>query len=124
MPHPLLVMIARGWRRRCPVCARGELFRRWTALAEACPHCGTLYARREGDIYFMLYATMALITGVYLVLAIVALLNQPFYQRFKPIVWGVLGVGLFVSILATARQRKGVAVAVDCYVEGKRPREV
>jgi uncharacterized protein (DUF983 family) len=114
-------MILRGFRRRCPVCGQGELFSRWTALVVRCAHCGTPHARREGDVYFMSYGTMALVTGLFLVLAIVALLNQPFYQRFKPFVWGALSIGLFTSILATARQRKGIAVAIDCWMEGKRP---
>ncbi len=119
----LWVMIRRGVRRRCPVCGGGDLFRRWTALVESCSACGTPFVRREGDSYFLLYATMSLITGVFLVLAIAALWHQPFYQRWKVAVWGILGTGLFASILGTARQRKGIAVAVDCYLEGNRPRK-
>jgi uncharacterized protein (DUF983 family) len=121
MKHPLWIMISRGLRRRCPVCGGCDLFRRWTALIEACPECGTPFAAREGDSYFVLYGTMALITGVFLLLAILALSNQPFYQQWKATIWAVLGIGLFTSILATARQRKGIAVAMDCYIEGRRP---
>ncbi len=113
-------MLARGIRRRCPVCGVGPLFSRWTALAPCCSHCGTPLSRREGDTYFLSYMTMAALTGIFLVLAVLALLHQAFYQRYKAVVWVVLGAGLFASILATARQRKGLAVAVDCYLEGKR----
>jgi uncharacterized protein (DUF983 family) len=123
MKRPLLVMIRRGWRRRCPVCGRGDLYRVWTALVAECSHCGTPLARREGDIYFMVYATIALLTGVFLLTTITILLNQGFYQHYKPFIWTVLAVGLFSSIMATSRHRKGVAVALDCYMEGLRPRE-
>ena len=121
MKHPLLIMIKRGFRQRCPVCGEGPLFSRWTALVKTCSGCGLPLAKREGDIYFLYYVTIALITGLFLIAAIFVLLNQPFYQRFKPLIWTVLLAGLFGSIMGTARRRKGMAVAIDCWIEGRRP---
>jgi uncharacterized protein (DUF983 family) len=121
MKHPLLIMVGRGFNRRCPVCGKGRIFSRWTALVRECPECGIPLASREGDIYFIYYVTIALITGFFLIAAILVLLNQPFYQRFKPLIWTVLLAGLFGSIMGTARRRKGVAVAIDCWLEGRRP---
>jgi uncharacterized protein (DUF983 family) len=41
-------MLARGAVRRCPVCGRGRLFRRWFTMVERCPRCGLRFERVEG----------------------------------------------------------------------------
>jgi uncharacterized protein (DUF983 family) len=49
-PPPLTVtrLLARGLRRRCPLCGGGRLFRRWFTMVERCPRCGLNLERIEG----------------------------------------------------------------------------
>jgi uncharacterized protein (DUF983 family) len=44
-PTPFGRLLARGLRGRCPVCARGPLFKALYTLREYCPACGYRYHR-------------------------------------------------------------------------------
>ena len=44
-PTPFLRLLARGLRGRCPVCARGALFKGLYTLRAYCPECGFRYHR-------------------------------------------------------------------------------
>lgn len=41
-------MLARALARRCLLCGRGGIFRRWLTLAPRCPRCGYRFDREEG----------------------------------------------------------------------------
>jgi uncharacterized protein (DUF983 family) len=41
-------MLGRGLLKRCAVCGRGGLFRRWFTMIERCPRCGLRFERIEG----------------------------------------------------------------------------
>jgi uncharacterized protein (DUF983 family) len=45
---PTGVLLRRGFRRRCPVCARGELFHHWVRMETSCPRCGLVFGRIPG----------------------------------------------------------------------------
>lgn len=47
LPRPT-VALWRGLTKRCAVCGRGKLFRRWFTMAAACPRCGFRFEQREG----------------------------------------------------------------------------
>ncbi|HEV2766965.1 MAG TPA: DUF983 domain-containing protein [Acidimicrobiales bacterium] len=34
--------------RRCPICGRDKLFRRWFTMVDRCPRCGLRFERIEG----------------------------------------------------------------------------
>ncbi|MEL7207465.1 MAG: DUF983 domain-containing protein [Actinomycetota bacterium] len=42
------VMLARGLRRRCPLCGSGSLFRHWFTMVERCPRCDLRFERVDG----------------------------------------------------------------------------
>lgn len=43
-------LLARGATMACPACGqRKGLFRRWTKMADACPNCGLVFGRFEGQ---------------------------------------------------------------------------
>src|SRR2546430_17641415 len=46
-------MLARGARRRCPLCGRGPMFRTWFTLQEHCSACGLSFERDEREDYWL-----------------------------------------------------------------------
>lgn len=42
------VLLWRGFRRHCPVCGSGHVFRRWFFIRERCPGCAFKFERVEG----------------------------------------------------------------------------
>lgn len=49
-PRPSIVAaMARGFRRRCPSCGRGALFRAYLKPADACPACGEALGHIRAD---------------------------------------------------------------------------
>jgi uncharacterized protein (DUF983 family) len=106
-PPPIWLVLRRGFRRRCPRCGQGPLFRRWIEAYERCSACGVLYQRNYGDIWFFLL----IMDRVPIFLGVVAL-----YFGFRSTNWfGGVGffVALFVPLIGTMRERQGVAIAMD-----------
>ncbi len=44
----LAVTFGRAFRRHCPYCGGGDLFKGWFTLKKRCPHCNTLYEYEDG----------------------------------------------------------------------------
>jgi len=49
LTRPLLAALARGWRRRCPCCGRGALFRGYGRVADRCTVCGENFSHQRAD---------------------------------------------------------------------------
>jgi len=102
--------LLRGLRRRCPRCGEGELFRRWLEINDRCPHCGLVYQPDHGDIWLFLLITdrIPLLFGIAVV-----------YFGFSMETW-IAPVGFFFAmalpLIATVRQRQGLAIALDYLV--------
>ncbi|HEX3582381.1 MAG TPA: DUF983 domain-containing protein [Thermoanaerobaculia bacterium] len=109
-PHNIRQTLLRGLRRRCPRCGEGELFRRWLEIHERCPHCDLVYQPDYGDTWFFLIITdrIPLLFGIAVV-----------YFGFTMETW-LAPVGFFfamaVPLIATVRQRQGMAIALDYLV--------
>ena len=43
------LLMRRGASKRCPVCGQGHLFRHWVQMREACPRCGLVFRRIDGQ---------------------------------------------------------------------------
>jgi len=104
---PIRTALLRGLRRRCPRCGEGQLFLRFLKTHERCTECGLLYQRDYGDtLMFMI------ITDRIPLLAGIAIL----YFGIHPNGW--LSTAMFfgalsVPLLATLRERQGLALALD-----------
>jgi uncharacterized protein (DUF983 family) len=100
-------VLRNGFRRRCPRCGIGPLFRRGIETHERCSECGLLYQRNYGDIWGFIIIMDRIPVG----LAVVAI-----YFGFQSTSW-MLAAGSFIALagplLATIRQRQGVAIALD-----------
>jgi uncharacterized protein (DUF983 family) len=110
---PARLALRRGWRRRCPQCGEGALFVRGIKTHERCSSCGLLYQRDRGDTWLFMIVTdrIPILFGIALV-----------YFGFRPETTAAVTVfflALAVPILATIRERQGVALALD-YLIGQR----
>ncbi|MGH9421521.1 MAG: DUF983 domain-containing protein, partial [Thermoanaerobaculia bacterium] len=99
--------LGRGLRRRCPRCGKGKLFRRGLKTYERCSECNLLYQRDYGDtLMFMI------ITDRIPILFGIAFL----YFGIHPTGWLTTAIffgALSVPLLATLRERQGLALALD-----------
>ncbi len=103
---PTRVLLARGWRRRCPQCGEGRLFNRWASLRENCSSCGLKYLENEGDIF----GTIVLLDRVFfLIPMVVVFFLVPMETTWRWIVGGVL---LF-TLIYTFPHRMGLGLALD-----------
>jgi len=109
----LFVILWRGLRKKCPNCGRGRIFKGWFSLNNHCSFCGCEFQQREDDTYFFMYISTGVITGIFLI--------SMFFVFPRDFLFGksvllVLSIGLFVL---THPYRKGVAIAIDYFVDRK-----
>ncbi len=110
---PARLALRRGWRRRCPRCGEGPLFVRGIKTHDRCSTCGLVYQRDRGDTWLFMIITdrIPILFGVALV-----------YFGFQPEGGAAVTaffLALAVPILATIRERQGLALALD-YLIGQR----
>jgi uncharacterized protein (DUF983 family) len=104
-------LIVRGARRRCPRCGKDPIFETWATLRERCRDCGLEIRSREEDTWFLMYMSTAAITGLFV---IAMLLIRP-----RSLLLGRIGIGVtaLLVFLVTNPIRKGIAIALDYYVD-------
>ena len=109
---PIFQTLLRGLRQQCPRCGKGPLFAGWNRLHETCPVCGLEFERRVGDTWFFMYMTTAGLTG--------SLVVTMFLLRPRVIWVGQILVALAAAAIIglTLPHRKGLAVAIDYWIEG------
>jgi uncharacterized protein (DUF983 family) len=103
---PLHTILGRGWRGRCPRCGEGRLFRRWLQTYERCAACNLVYEPNAGDTIMFIVIT----DRIPLLFGIAAI-----YFGFRSSGWPITAAflaALVVPMLATLRQRQGVALAM------------
>lgn len=96
-----------GWRRRCPRCGEGELFRRRLEINATCSACGLQFQPNEGDtlMFMMITDRIPILVGVILV----------YFLGFRSnSTWITISflVTMTLPLLATLRHRQGVALAM------------
>jgi uncharacterized protein (DUF983 family) len=104
---PLLRTLFNGLRRRCPRCGEGELFRRGIQINERCSACRLLLQRNYGDTWMFMMIT----DRIPMLFGIAAL-----YFGFVATSWtgaAILFVAVATPMLATIRERQGLALALD-----------
>ena len=99
--------LMRGWRRRCPRCGEGELFRRRLEINSACSACGLQFQPNEGDtlMFMMLTDRIPILIGVILVYFL------GFRSNSVAITLAFLAA-MTVPLIATLRNRQGLALAM------------
>ena len=100
-------VILRGVRARCPRCGRGRLFARHYRLRARCEVCALNLARYAHDTWAMIYFSTAALTGVVVIVLILARPRNLLLGRF------MLGAAALAVIVASLPYRKGAAIAVN-----------
>lgn len=106
-PLPLKTILSRGLRRRCPRCGEGALFERGLKVHRRCSECDLVYQRDYGDTWLFMIITdrIPILFGIAAV-----------YFGFRPENWlmtSIFFAALSLPILATIRERQGLALALD-----------
>lgn len=108
----IVQVLSRGVRLRCPRCGEGALFASWNHLLETCPVCGLEFERRLGDTWFFMYMSTAGLSGV---LVVAMFLLRP---RTVWVGQAVVCLAAVAIIGLSLPHRKGIAVALDYWIEG------
>jgi uncharacterized protein (DUF983 family) len=87
------------FRRRCPRCLEGEIYRKFTKSRESCPVCGLVFEREPGYFLGSFYISYGIgaVVGMPMVLVVIYV-GLPF-QWLIPLV--LAWVGLFVPFIVT-----------------------
>lgn len=99
-------VLRRGWKRRCPRCGEGPLFRRRLETYERCSECGLVYQPDHGDTLMFMVITdrIPLLAGIGAVYFGFSSSNVPLTIAFL--------AAMIAPLLATIRQRQGLALAL------------
>ncbi len=105
--RPLRPAIRRGFRRRCPNCAAGTMFRGYLSIRDTCPVCGQeLHHQRAGDT-----AALATFVIVAVVMAPLIVLTQMLLQPELLIMISIFSVGTVALSLYLLPRLKGMVIA-------------
>ena len=100
-------VLRRGWRRRCPRCGEGPLFRSGIKFNDRCSACHLKLQRDRGDTLMFMFFT----DRIPILVGIVAV-----YFGFRSTNWMTATaflLALVIPMIATIRERQGVALALD-----------
>ena len=108
--EPLSVILRRGLRRRCPRCGEGPLFRRGISAHDRCSACGLVYQPDRGDTWLFMIITdrLPIFLGIIMV-------YFGFHPQTLPAIIGFFAL-IALPLIATIRERQGLALALDYYV--------
>lgn len=113
-------VLARGWKRQCPRCAKGPLFSRWINRFEKCEQCGYIFEENDGD----LWAFWVLGDRVFVIFALIfGYLISDHMSAYSWSIWlarAVIFIVLAALLIATMPQRMGVCIAVEFLFRGQK----
>ena len=107
---PVVEVLRRGIRGRCPRCGEGALFQRALKFHIRCSACDLLYQRDRGDTWIFM-----IITDRIPILFGIAAVYFGFHPT-TPLAIGGFIAALAIPMLATLRHRQGLALALDYLV--------
>lgn len=110
----LFALLKRGASRRCPVCARGRIFRSLLRLRRACTDCGWLLEREPGAVTGAMYL-VSVLTLVFAALVFVAGWLLTDWPAWLQVAVGVPVIAL-ASLLALPVAR-GAWAAIEYYTD-------
>ena len=107
-------LLSRGWRKKCPQCGQGNLYKRWMRLHDHCPACGLKYLENQGDIV----GPLMFVDRVLFIVPIIVLI---YFGVWRPSLAGLLlfGITTLVLLIFTTPNRNGVSLAVDYLIRRK-----
>ncbi len=116
---PLKTLIARAFKRQCPVCGRPGIYQAWISIKSECPSCGFLFMRENG--YFLgALAVNIIVSELIVMIILVALLAWTALAWWEiEIIVLPLALGLPFLFIPYAR---GLWMALDLRVQPRNQR--
>lgn len=111
VPMPLKTLLWRGWRKKCPQCGEGPLYKKWLAFREQCPNCGLKYVRDQGDIL----GPMVFIDRIFFLIPMVTVFCFCMPDA-PPSLYIPSGAVMIILFVRTMPNRNGVCLAFDYYL--------
>jgi len=108
---PMKTLLWRGWRKKCPHCGKGDLYKGWLKLHEHCPECGLRYLTNEGDL---LGALFFLDRALFLIPFIVLFYFHIWHPNM--VLFIISGVIMLYLLVFTMPNRNGMTLAFDYYI--------
>jgi len=107
-------LLLRGWRKKCPQCGEGALYRRWFTLHDSCSVCGLRYLPDQGD----LFGPLVFLDRVLFLIPFIILF---YFHLWHPgvVVFVLTGAAMLFVMVYTMPNRNGVSVAFDYYIRRK-----
>ena len=101
-------LLARGWRKRCPHCGRGELFVKGVRLRERCEVCGIRFLRNQGDHW----AFLLIVDRAAFILPLIAII---YFDLLPEAGWMLLVfvVIILAIFIVTTGRRYGICIGLD-----------
>lgn len=110
--HPSVKMaLWRGWKRKCPHCGEGAIYRRWLKLHERCAVCGLRYLPDQGD----LFGPLILLDRVLFLIPFIVLF---YFRLWHPnlAIFILVGGAMTFALVYTMPHRNGISLAFDYLV--------
>ncbi|HTI98882.1 MAG TPA: DUF983 domain-containing protein [Dongiaceae bacterium] len=101
-------LLVRGWRRKCPQCGQGALFKRWIDVNDRCSHCGLQFLTDQGD----LWGVLVFADRFLFIIPFVALFFLGLYHPGLP-VFVASGIVMLAALIFTMPHRLGLSLALD-----------
>lgn len=116
-PPQLRTVLARGFRRKCPRCGEGDLFKRWITLHDRCPVCDLQYLQNQGD----LWGYLLLIDRAVFIFPLIVVIYFRIYNPYS--VWFYIFVAALIGgLLYSLPHRNGMSVGLEYYWRNRPPR--
>ena len=111
MDQPALkTILKRGWRKKCPQCGQGALFKKGIDLYDNCANCDLQYLRNRGDYWgFLLVIDRAMFVLPLIVIIYLDLLPRTDWTI------ALFFVGVMGLFIATSSRRYGLCVGLDFF---------
>jgi uncharacterized protein (DUF983 family) len=114
-PIPSLrTVLARGMRRRCPQCGRGNVFKSWLKLHDHCEVCGLQFLNNQGDLWAYLVA----VDRALFIFPLIVMIYFRIYNPHSPWYY-VFSIALLAGFLYTLPHRNGMSLGVDYLIRRK-----
>jgi uncharacterized protein (DUF983 family) len=107
----LKTVLKRGWRKKCPRCGQGQIFKKFLTLHDECSNCGLVYLPDQGD----LLGPMIFIDRVVFLIPMVTIFCFC-VPHASPLVYIPTGALMTFLLVYTMPNRNGVCLAVDYYL--------
>ncbi|HWI63990.1 MAG TPA: DUF983 domain-containing protein [Symbiobacteriaceae bacterium] len=98
-----------GMQLKCPACKTGHVYRSFTQMHHACPACGVVFEREEGDFVGAMVVAYS-ITSVFIAVGVYAVeVLTDLDPMLHILLWGLVATAFLIG---TYRNMKGIWLGI------------